>query len=67
MRGFKKNKKSKRYKTAYLDVEKNGIINPEDLKKAIRPESILVSIMHANNEIGTIQPIEKIGKICQEK
>ena len=54
------------FEVTYLDVEKNGIINPEDLKKAIKPESILVSIMHANNEIGTIQPIEKIGEICQE-
>ncbi len=55
------------YKVTYLDVGKDGMIDPQDVKKAITKETILVTIMHANNEIGTIQPIEEIGKICKEK
>lgn len=50
-----------------LKVDKYGLVNPEDVKKEIRKNTILVSVMHANNEIGTIQPIEEIGKICREK
>jgi len=50
-----------------LKVDKYGFINLEDLKRRIKKETILVSIMHANNEIGTIQPIPEIGKICKEK
>jgi cysteine desulfurase len=49
-----------------LDVDKNGIISLDHLKKSIRPDTILVSIMYANNEIGTIQPIKKISKILKE-
>ncbi|MBW3003957.1 cysteine desulfurase NifS [Candidatus Woesearchaeota archaeon] len=51
----------------YLDVAKNGIINVEQLKKSIKKNTVLVSIMHANNEIGTIQPIKEIAKICKSK
>ncbi len=54
------------FEVTYLEVGNNGIINPEDVKKALRSETILVSIMYANNEIGTIQPIAKIGKIIKE-
>jgi cysteine desulfurase len=54
------------YEITYLPVKENGIISIEDLKKAIREDTILISIMHANNEIGTIQPIEEIGKIAKE-
>jgi cysteine desulfurase len=50
-----------------LKVDKYGLVDPEDVKKAIKNETILVSIMHANNEIGTIEPIEEIGKICKER
>ena len=49
-----------------LDVGKNGIINPDDVAKAITDSTCLVTIMFANNEIGTIQPIAEIGKICRE-
>ncbi len=50
-----------------LGVDKYGLVNPLDVKKAIKKDTILVSIIHASNEIGTIQPIEKIGKICRQK
>ena len=50
-----------------LEVDKYGLVNPADVAAAIRPETILVSVMHANNEIGTIEPIEEIGKICRDR
>lgn len=53
-------------KTTYLDVDKYGMIDSEQLKEAITPETMLISIMFANNEIGTIQPIEQIGEIAKE-
>jgi len=55
------------FKVTYLPVNKYGLVDLNELEKAIRKETILVSIMHANNEIGTIEPIEEIGKICQER
>ena len=55
------------FKVTYLPVNENGIIEIEDLKAAITDETILISVMHANNEIGTIQSIEEIGKIAREK
>ena len=54
-------------KVTRIPVDKDGLVNPLDIKKAIKKETILVSIIHASNEIGTIQPIEEIGKICREK
>lgn len=54
------------YEVTYLDVDENGVVKLEQLKKAIRPTTILISVMFANNEIGTIQPIKEIGDIaCQ--
>jgi len=50
-----------------LPVDKFGMVDPEDVKKEIKENTILVSVMHANNEIGTIQSIKEIGKICREK
>src|SRR5207253_1181581 len=50
----------------WLPVSKDGVVDPEDVRKALRPETMLITIMHANNEIGTIQPIEEIGKIAAE-
>ncbi|NLJ59201.1 MAG: cysteine desulfurase NifS [Tissierellia bacterium] len=52
--------------TTYLDVDKYGLIDLEQLKEAIKAETMLISIMFANNEIGTIQPIEEIGKIARD-
>ena len=55
------------FEITLLDVHKNGIIDPVELKNAIKDTTCLVTIMFANNEIGTIQPIAAIGKICREK
>lgn len=54
-------------KVTYLDVDSEGFIDLEDLKNAITDKTIVVSVIHGNNEIGTIQDIESIGKICKEK
>lgn len=54
------------YEITLLDVPENGIVNVEDVENAIREDTVLVTIMFANNEIGTIQPIKKIGEICKK-
>jgi cysteine desulfurase len=54
------------FKVTYLSIDSNGLINLEELKNSITPETGIVSIMAVNNEIGVIQPIEEIGKICRE-
>ncbi len=54
------------FEVTYISVDENGIINLEELKKSIKDTTILITIMFANNEIGTIQPIEEIGKIAKE-
>ncbi|HXQ24816.1 MAG TPA: IscS subfamily cysteine desulfurase [Candidatus Acidoferrales bacterium] len=55
------------YEITYLPVAKDGLIDLDELRRAIKPNTILISIMHANNEIGVVQPIEEIGKIAKEK
>lgn len=55
------------FEVTYIPVSPDGFVSPEDIKNAIREDTALVTIMYANNEIGTIQPIEEIGKICKEK
>jgi len=55
------------FEVTYLPVDKYGFIDPNQLENLIRKDTILVSIMHANNEIGTIEPISEIGKICRDK
>lgn len=55
------------FKVTYLPVGSDGLISPDDVRNAITDKTILVSIMHANNEIGVIQPIAEIGRICKEK
>ncbi len=57
---------TKGYEVTYLPVDEDGLVSLEDLKKAIRKDTILISIMFANNEIGTIEPIAEIGKIARE-
>ncbi len=54
-------------KITYLDVDEKGFVNSEDIEKEINDKTIVVSIIHGNNEIGTIQNLEAIGKICKEK
>ncbi len=55
------------YRVTYLPVQKDGLVDLDDLKRAIDDKTILVTIMAANNEIGVLQPIEEIGKLCHEK
>ena len=55
------------FEITLLDVHENGLIEPEQVAAAIRPDTCLVSVMYANNEIGTVQPIREIGKICRER
>ena len=55
------------FKVTYLPVYENGIVKVEDVKDAITPETILITIMHGNNEIGTLQPIAEIGKLARER
>ncbi len=54
------------FEVTYIDVDENGVLKLDELKKAIRPTTILISVMFANNEIGTIQPIKEIGQIAKE-
>ncbi len=54
------------FEVTYLPINDNGIVKVEDVKNAIRPETCLVTVMYANNEIGTIQPIAEIGAVCRE-
>ena len=58
--------KKEGFEITYLDVYSDGLVKPEDVKAAIKAETALVTIMYANNEIGTVQPISEIGKICRE-
>ena len=55
------------FEVTYLPVHENGIVRPEEVLNSIREDTALVSVMYANNEIGTIQPIKEIGRICREK
>ncbi len=56
----------KGYDLTYLDVDADGLVSPQDLEQAIRPDTILISVMFANNEIGTIEPIREIGEIANK-
>lgn len=55
------------FEVTYLPVDKDGLVNPEDVRNAIKDTTILVSVMYVNNEIGAIEPIKEIGAICREK
>jgi cysteine desulfurase len=54
------------YSVTYLPVDVHGLVDPEDVRRAIRPETKLISIMYVNNEVGSVQPIAEIGKIAHE-
>ena len=54
------------FQITYIDVDENGVLKLDELEKAIRPDTILISVMFANNEIGTIQPIEEIGRLARK-
>ncbi len=54
------------FEVTLLDVHENGIVTAEQVRRAIRPDTCLVTVMYANNEIGTIQPVEEIGAVCRE-
>ncbi|MBT8380825.1 MAG: aminotransferase class V-fold PLP-dependent enzyme, partial [Ignavibacteria bacterium] len=58
---------TKNFKVTYLPVDKTGLVNLKDVKKAITQHTILISVMHANNEVGTIQPINEIAKLAYKK
>ena len=58
--------KTRGFEITYLDVDEDGLVNLEELERAIRPDTILISVMFANNEIGTIEPIKEIGEIAKE-
>jgi cysteine desulfurase len=62
-----KNLGSHGFEITYLPVDQNGRVDPEKVKGAIRPDTVLITIMHANNEVGTIQPIREIGSIARHK
>jgi len=55
------------FTATYVPVGTDGVVNPEDVKKAVKPDTIIISLMHANNEVGTVQPIEDVAAIAHEK
>ena len=59
--------KKEGFSVTYLSVDEEGLVSPEDLARAIRPETILVSIMSANNEVGTVQPVDALGEVCRSR
>jgi len=54
------------YAATFVGVDSSGLVDPEDVRRAIRPETAIVSVMHANKEIGTIEPVEEIAAVCRE-
>ncbi len=62
---LKRLEKEEGFEVTLLDVHSNGVVTPEEVKAAIRPDTCLVTIMYANNEIGTVQPIKEIGAVCR--
>jgi cysteine desulfurase len=55
------------FAVTYVPVDEHGLVDPDDVRRAVRPDTILVSIMHANSEVGTIQPVEEIGRIARAR
>lgn len=62
-----KDLEDKGWEVTYLKVNSKGVVDPEALREAIRPDTVLITIMHSNNEIGTLQPIEAIGEVARER
>ena len=58
---------SQGFTVTYLPVDQDGLVDPDDLRRAIRSDTILITVMHANSEVGTIQPVEAIGRIAKER
>lgn len=58
---------SEGYEVTYLPVDQNGLVNPQDVADAVRDDTILVSVMHTNNEIGSLEPVGEIGRVIKEK
>jgi cysteine desulfurase len=54
------------FEITYVPVDDFGVVSPDDIKKAITPRTVLISVMHANNEVGSIQPVEEIGRIAKQ-
>lgn len=67
LHAFRALEKSKDFEVTYLEVDGNGLIDPEELARVLRPDTILVSIMSANNETGVRQPMREIGEICAKR
>jgi len=67
LRAFEALEKGRGFEVTYLDVDAGGLVDPDDLARAIRPDTILVSIMSANNETGVRQPMREIGEICAKR
>src|SRR5262249_15382848 len=59
--------KKEGFEVTYLPVSRDGLVSQDDLKKALRPDTILVSVMAANNEIGSLQPVAELGALCRER
>ena len=59
--------KKQGFEVTLLDVHRDGVVRPEELKAALRPDTAFVTIMAANNEIGTLQPLEELGAVCRER
>ncbi len=55
------------FAVTYLPVDGQGMVNPDDVRRAVRPDTILITIMHANSEVGTVQPVEAVGAIARER
>ncbi|MDZ7832023.1 MAG: cysteine desulfurase family protein [Desulfobacterales bacterium] len=55
------------FEVSYLPVDETGLVDPEKLERSIRPETVLVSVMHGNNEIGTVQPIDELSAVCRSR
>ena len=63
---LKRLEKEEGFEVTLLDVHSNGVVTPEEVRAAIRPDTCLVTVMFANNEIGTVQPVKEIGAVCRE-